>query len=117
MRLGRRPLALPAVVALVLLAACGTSADVHTTRADPIGSAPLPTDEPTATTGPSTTDPDTTGPEATDGGQSSLEWGTCDDPSVDDPNLQCATITVPLDYDNPTGATIDLALVRVPASG
>ena len=36
--------------------------------------------------------PDTTGPDATDSGQSSLDWGTCNDPSASDPRLQCATL-------------------------
>jgi len=46
-----------------------------------------------------------------------LDWGTCTDPKADDPSLECATLTVPLDYDDPSGDTIDIALVRVPASG
>ncbi len=46
-----------------------------------------------------------------------LEWQACDDPEVDaEDGLECATLTVPLDYDQPTGATIDLALIRYPAS-
>ena len=34
-----------------------------------------------------------------------------------DAALDCATVTVPLDYNDPTGTTIDLALVRKRASG
>ena len=37
-------------------------------------------------------------------------------PKATDDSLQCATLTVPLDYDDPSGKTIDLALVRVPAA-
>jgi pimeloyl-ACP methyl ester carboxylesterase len=36
-------------------------------------------------------------------------WVGCDD------GLECATVTVPLDHGDPSGPTIDLALVRVPA--
>jgi len=53
----------------------------------------------------------------TDGGPvPALDWGTCTDDKVIDESLQCATITVPLDYDDPDGDTIDLALVRAPAT-
>ncbi|MEA3183648.1 MAG: hypothetical protein QOJ74_125 [Ilumatobacteraceae bacterium] len=106
-----------------MIAACGTSSDVHTTRADPIGSAPDTTGDTTgdttATTAPGSTAPATTGPTDTTGSSQAarLEWGTCTDPNASDPTLECATLTVPLDYAKPTGDTIDLALVRVPASG
>jgi pimeloyl-ACP methyl ester carboxylesterase len=36
-----------------------------------------------------------------------LDWRSCDG------EFQCATLTVPLDYDDPSAATIDLALLRV----
>src|SRR4051794_2732038 len=39
-----------------------------------------------------------------------LQWVSCGAP------YQCATAKVPLDYDQPTGATISLALVRLPAT-
>lgn len=51
------------------------------------------------------------------GTDATIEWGSCDDPSVTDDTLQCATVTVPLDYESTGGETIDLALVRVPATG
>ncbi|MEI5676135.1 MULTISPECIES: alpha/beta hydrolase [unclassified Nocardioides] len=38
-----------------------------------------------------------------------LSWDVCRE------QYECATLTVPLDYDRPTGETIDLALLRVPA--
>jgi pimeloyl-ACP methyl ester carboxylesterase len=44
-----------------------------------------------------------------------LDWGSCGD----EPELrpfQCATAVVPLDYDNPKGRQITLALARLPAS-
>ncbi|MFT4262636.1 MAG: alpha/beta hydrolase [Nocardioides sp.] len=40
-----------------------------------------------------------------------LDWSSCRK------TFQCATLTVPLDYADPTGTTIDLALLKVPASG
>ena len=45
-----------------------------------------------------------------------ISWGVCDDESAVDPVLECGTLTVPLDYAHPDGGTIDLALVRVPAT-
>jgi pimeloyl-ACP methyl ester carboxylesterase len=38
-----------------------------------------------------------------------LEWSPCE-------SSECATLEVPLDYDDPGGRTIDLALLRVPAT-
>ena len=46
---------------------------------------------------------------------STLSWEACDDPAVTEDELECAMLTVPLDYARPDGDTIDLALVRVPA--
>ncbi|MBZ5739123.1 alpha/beta hydrolase [Nocardioides mangrovi] len=40
-----------------------------------------------------------------------LSWESCRDGD------QCATLTVPLDYRHPDGETIDLAVLKVPASG
>ena len=39
-----------------------------------------------------------------------LDWVDCGD------GFQCATATVPLDYDHPRGKTITLALIRLPAA-
>jgi alpha/beta hydrolase fold len=41
----------------------------------------------------------------------SLQWQDCGGP----PEVQCATRTVPLDYDRPGGRTIDIAVARMPA--
>jgi len=40
-----------------------------------------------------------------------LEWSGCRD------SFECATLEVPVDYDDPEGETIELALLRVPAAG
>ncbi|MEU0492626.1 alpha/beta hydrolase [Nocardiopsis sp. NPDC006139] len=62
------------------------------------------------------------------GGASAIEWEPCHDgggreeaPEDGDPEwtaaLECGTLSVPLDHDDPDGETIDIALARVPASG
>ena len=43
----------------------------------------------------------------------SLAWGPCEEDIGD--AFECATLAVPLDYDDPAGPTIDLALIRYPA--
>ncbi|HEY4610486.1 MAG TPA: alpha/beta fold hydrolase [Ilumatobacteraceae bacterium] len=86
---------------------------MHTSRADPLGSAPTASSEPTGTTGPSDTSTGSSQPVAT----SKLDWGPCDDLNAQDPALQCAKLKVPLDYDDPSGDSVDLALIKVPAQG
>jgi pimeloyl-ACP methyl ester carboxylesterase len=44
-----------------------------------------------------------------------IAWGPCDDPEAIDEALECGTLPVPLDHDDPAGEKIDIALVRVPA--
>jgi pimeloyl-ACP methyl ester carboxylesterase len=109
---------------MVIVVGCTATSEVHTKRADPIGSAPLTSDQTTDSGGPNDTGPNDTGPNDTTSPtdttvetQSSLQWGPCHDPSAEDPKLQCTTLRVPLDYDNPSGDTIEMAMVRVPASG
>ncbi|KDE12878.1 alpha/beta hydrolase [Rhodococcus aetherivorans] len=50
-----------------------------------------------------------------------VQWGSCRDYGPDAEQLprgvQCARITVPLDYDDPNGETITVAISRSPASG
>jgi pimeloyl-ACP methyl ester carboxylesterase len=43
-----------------------------------------------------------------------VSWQPCSGRS---PRSQCATVTVPLDYLNPAGRTIEVALLKVPATG
>lgn len=47
--------------------------------------------------------------------QSTIVWGPCEEDV--DPEFECATLPVPLDYDNPAGETIGIALIRLPAAG
>jgi pimeloyl-ACP methyl ester carboxylesterase len=47
-------------------------------------------------------------------------WGGCGDflsDAGDVPTAQCATVSVPVDYNNPGGAQAKLAVIRVPATG
>ncbi len=44
-----------------------------------------------------------------------LDWKTCADPTLD--RGQCATLTVPIDYDDPAGPTIDVFVYREAADG
>ncbi len=43
-----------------------------------------------------------------------LHWGQCgpDNPHIHDGDAECASLTVPLDHDDPDAGTIDLALAR-----
>ena len=47
--------------------------------------------------------------------QPELVWRACTDDAAQDPTLECATLTVPLDYSQPSADMIEIALVRVPA--
>ncbi|MFD5160736.1 alpha/beta hydrolase [Streptomyces hawaiiensis] len=44
----------------------------------------------------------------------SLEWGTCAGPGLD-PRQQCATVDVPMDYSEPDGQKIRIAVSRIPS--
>src|SRR5690606_2038837 len=66
--------------------------------------------------GPGSSGPDSSGASSTPESESTLDWTDC--PDDDQPlvgEVECATLEVPLDYDDPDGKTIELALVRVPA--
>jgi len=43
----------------------------------------------------------------------SISWSTCDDPGLQDAGAQCAMLSVPLDYSEPNGTQIQLAVSRV----
>jgi pimeloyl-ACP methyl ester carboxylesterase len=54
-----------------------------------------------------------------------LDWSGCEDTATNsadaelfaNPALECASVEVPLDYDEPDGATAHVALLRLPATG
>ncbi|MVU79686.1 alpha/beta fold hydrolase [Nocardia sp. ET3-3] len=48
--------------------------------------------------------------------QQSLNWRSCDDPGLDGVGAQCADVTVPLNYAEPQGRTIVVAISRIPAT-
>jgi pimeloyl-ACP methyl ester carboxylesterase len=100
------------VVGMLVVAGCTADQDVTATRSRPAG----PTSDP-ITSDPDTSTPDTSAPDTSDDADTdSLAWGSCQDDSANEPALECATLTVPLDYDQPDGDSIDLALVRLPAT-
>ncbi|GAA1469200.1 alpha/beta hydrolase [Nocardiopsis exhalans] len=43
-----------------------------------------------------------------------IDWETCGE--EESPDAECGTLTVPIDWDDPDGEMIDLALARIPAS-
>jgi pimeloyl-ACP methyl ester carboxylesterase len=49
-----------------------------------------------------------------------LTWGSCSDwvdDTTDIPTAKCTTVSVPVDYNNPTGPQSKLAVIRIPATG
>src|SRR3954447_15118054 len=86
-------------LAVVVLAACsGTASDVVVQQAGPADASSSSTPSRPGTT--------TTAPPATTG---TIKWTSCGN------KLQCAKLTVPLDYSDPSKGTIDLNLKRRPA--
>lgn len=51
------------------------------------------------------------------GDPTTLDWGACADDAAAMAGLDCATLAVPVDHDDPDGAMLDLAVARVPATG
>lgn len=114
------------LVALALLAGSCSAADTEPTTAPastppaaptatvpPIPTAAPPTPPP-ATPAPSPTAPPTAAPAPTATPVPApipepVVWEPCGD-------LQCGVITVPIDYADPAGATLDLAVARAPAT-
>ncbi|WP_406235627.1 alpha/beta fold hydrolase [Nocardia sp. NBC_01009] len=45
-----------------------------------------------------------------------LQWKSCDDPRLDPAGAQCADISVPLNYSEPQGETITVAISRIAAT-
>ncbi len=121
----RRVLAL--VTLVIASAACSASPDVVTVGADPLGgavteTAPASPERDTGTGAPGTTDPGTTDPGTGDpdtgtpgpaAGAGTLEWSSCGDAAGELIELECSTLTVPLDHGAPDGETIDVAVARV----
>ncbi|MHB1164560.1 MAG: alpha/beta hydrolase [Candidatus Nanopelagicales bacterium] len=88
-----RPIA-ALLASTAILAGCGTLASFSYESNPPEPRAPLPT---------------ATGPLA-DYYNQAVDWRRCGD-------ADCATLTVPMDYADPDGRTVELAMLRVPATG
>ncbi|CUR62461.1 Tripeptidyl-peptidase B, Serine peptidase, MEROPS family S33 [metagenome] len=105
----KRILALVAVLALVLTAfvAVGVALGEGSDDSPRVLPTPSPTTPPPA----SVTQPPE--PALTDFYSQRIDWQPC----AGNDDQDCGTLTVPIDYADPQGETIDLALLRVPASG
>ncbi len=101
------------IIAAVAFLAAGCSDNGVAVKDRTTVTADAPGSTSTGDTTPDTTDVATTDPASAD----TIEWGKCTDKLAEDPELECATLAVPLDYDTPNGDMLDLALVRVPATG
>jgi pimeloyl-ACP methyl ester carboxylesterase len=109
-----------AVPFALFLAACGSSdpkvaSGPRTSAGD---SSPVVVTEPGTpdTTEPVDSAPDTSEPTTTDApvDAGTIDWGACDIENAD-PDAECGTLSVPLDYDAPDGERIDISLVRIAA--
>lgn len=98
-RTGRTSLAalLATLLSATVLGSCTTSSGIEVIDADALGGPP-PTDGEPVSAG-------------------SLDWAPCDDAPLSAADLECATLTVPLDHDEPDGDQIELAVNRLPATG
>jgi pimeloyl-ACP methyl ester carboxylesterase len=98
-------LAVVAVAAPLLLAGCvGSSSGAG-------GSIPPATPLPTTVSSPTTTTDPAARPELARFYGQAVSWSSCGD------GFECAKVTVPVDWSQPSGATIQLALKRLPAAG
>lgn len=92
-RYGRPVRRVAALFALLVVAACSSSAEVSTVEADP---SPSETDT-TANVAP---------------GTGTLDWSGCENRAGDLIDLECATLVVPLDHADPGGELIEVAVAR-----
>jgi pimeloyl-ACP methyl ester carboxylesterase len=107
----------PLVVSALVLAACSGDDGPTANSSRPSGSDSATTTEASTSSTEVVGTDDTTSTTTPPPAEASIEWAPCDDPEVTDPSLDCATVQVPIDYDDPASDTIGIALVRVPASG
>ena len=101
-----------ALVVLVTVTACSASNDVVTVTvgvdpsiSDPAATAP-------ATSEPITSEPDTGATDDANPDIGTLVWDSCARTAGESIGLECATLTVPLDYDAPDGEMVDIAVAR-----
>lgn len=98
-------------IATTIIAAALTLSTPGLAQAGPY---PHPTPQDSAT--PPTTSSDTTKPQNNPAAHKA-EWGPCPPGSMTVERAQCATITVPKDYNNPNVGTIELTMSKIPAKG
>jgi pimeloyl-ACP methyl ester carboxylesterase len=106
-RAGRPAVRVLILLAATLLALSSCTFPSSTGRGANAETTPLPT----ASAPPAgMTDP-ATAPQFASFYSQQVGWSSCDD------GFQCARVKVPLDWAKPAGATIELAVIRLPASG
>jgi pimeloyl-ACP methyl ester carboxylesterase len=121
--ISRRASVLPLVAGLVV-AGCSPSSDVRTEEVRPPDGDAV-TVPPASDVADDTGDPSDPGDgddpadpsDPSDPGPGTLAWAACDDQPNPLVSFDCATLTVPLDHDEPAGEQIDLAVARVEAAG
>ena len=101
-----RALVLVVTGALVASACTGEASSVESERADAVPSSEAGEQSPES-------DPDSN----TDTDAGTLEWSACVDAGNSAVSLDCATLQVPLDHDDPDGAQIDIAVARSAGTG
>ncbi len=94
------------VLVSLLASACGQTGPSPSQAPAPSSAPPAVSIPPSAAVEPTPT----SSPIPTAPGSSSLKWTSCTAP------FECATLHVPIDYDQPGNGSIDLALIRLPAS-
>lgn len=113
MRARRRVVSTIIAAAAIVVAGCASDSGVSVRERTSGTADSSPDTTPDTTEGTSSTDSTpTTDPTDFD----AIEWGECTDEAASEETLECATLTVPLDYDDPDGETLDIALVRAPAT-
>jgi len=106
----KKAMAVVAVLALALTAFVAVGLAIQGTTP---GSSPSAEPTPSPTTPPPATVTEAPSPELADLYSQRIDWQPCDS----DADHDCGSLTVPVDYADPQGETIDLALLRVPARG
>jgi len=97
----RRPVAALLAIAVLLVTGCATEADDGVVSSETTTTRHLSDDTTSTTTGESEGDGFTPEP---------IEWDECG-------AVECATLEVPLDYEDPDGERIEIYAVRTPATG
>ena len=114
---GRRNWLAVVIVALVATG-CATSVDTGAPVVRPAGATSTTTPQSSSTSTKPTATSATSGPTSAPSA-STVAWSTCSDDllggTVDSSIVDCATLAVPLDYTQPDGKTIDIAMIRWPA--